>query len=123
MAVAVAAEAEARTEAWAETWVAPEMYTRDSVEALEHVRRKARTYLLTTYPLADVLTWEYYSLGRCARSAAARISTTRRGRPRRAWRRGARWSRRVADRNLISRSIWQWSFGNLSSPSLGLGAL
>ena len=118
-----AAAAAAWAEAEAEAWVAPEIYTRDSAEALEHVRRKARTYLLTTYPLADVLTWEYYSLGRCARSAAARTSTTRRGRPRRAWRRGARWSRRVADRNLISRSIWQWSFGNLSSPSLGLGAL
>jgi hypothetical protein len=101
-AAAAAAAAEAAAEA--EAWVAPEMYTRDSAEALEHARRKARTYLLTMYPLAYVLTSQYSSLGRCARSAAARTSTNRRARPRPERRRVARWSRRMAGRNgLVAR--------------------
>ena len=37
-------------------------FTRDSAEALEHARRKARTYLLTTSPLAYVLTWYQVSV-------------------------------------------------------------
>ena len=56
-AVSAAAAAAAEAAAEAEVWVAPEIYTRDSAEALEHARRKARTYLLTTSPLAYVLTW------------------------------------------------------------------
>lgn len=43
----VEATAEATTEAAAavseEAWVVPEMYARDSAEAIEHARRKART--------------------------------------------------------------------------------
>ena len=44
-------------------FVVPEMYTRDSAEAIEHARRKARTDLLTACPLSCVLmvmlfTWQ-----------------------------------------------------------------
>ena len=61
-AAAAAAASAAAAEAEAEAWVAPEIYTRDSAEALEHARRKARTYLLTTSPLAYVLTWYQVSV-------------------------------------------------------------
>ena len=36
-------------------FVVPEMYTRDSAEAIEHARRKARTDLLTACPLSCLL--------------------------------------------------------------------
>ena len=36
-------------------FVVPEMYTRDSAEAIEHARRKARADLLTACPLSCVL--------------------------------------------------------------------
>lgn len=44
-------------------FVVPEMYTRDSAEAIEHARRKARTDLLTACPLSCVpmvmlFTWQ-----------------------------------------------------------------
>lgn len=39
----VEARAEAAAAVSEEAWVVPEMYTRDSAEAIEHARRKART--------------------------------------------------------------------------------
>ena len=51
----VEATAEAAAAVSEDEFVVPEMYTRDSAEAIEHARRKARADLLTACPLSCVL--------------------------------------------------------------------